>query len=403
MFDVPKEFWVPDDELFKQDARDEFRPRFGLVVTGRHPYSFAELEFKMTSSICHLNGATGSGKSALLNTILYNAISAYSPESLAIYMMDCKDIDLAVYAGMNVPHIAYVQQEGSKSEAQVAFLQYVISEIKQQSSKVRFIVIDEYHVLYDHKDLLVELCNLVTNTPNTYMILSSQAWMGMEFILDYCPMRLCLRASREVAYKAIGTDAPAYASDKFSCVWYAPNIVKYPFGIKEYRHPFIPDERIWDMARVQKKKTEGRLPVDALPLLYKAAEMYKRLPVKAGVVVKHADAYALLDSFVAHVVCMEGVNGSNILTYIATKYSVDDLDIMYVNAQNVESMTQGLGTRTGILVIKDPDVLNASHLKQLLEESCRYNKHCLCYKMPEDERLQEYFKCRLTVDGITYA
>ena len=70
-------------------------------------------------------GATGSGKSVFINTMLCSVISRMSPEDVRLVLIDPKQVELSVYS--KLPHLAYPLVTDAQQAGQA--LEYVVAEM----------------------------------------------------------------------------------------------------------------------------------------------------------------------------------------------------------------------------------------------------------------------------------
>ena len=141
-------------------------------------------------------GATGSGKSSLLSTIILSAASLYSPDELEIYVFDMIKTEFEIYKKHKLPHLKtiitgddvigandildYLIAEQQRRETIFAgkgsIVQYNNSVEKSKRLPRVLIIIDEYQKLIDDDNALNKICSLAQSGRSCGMslILSSQ-------------------------------------------------------------------------------------------------------------------------------------------------------------------------------------------------------------------------------------
>jgi hypothetical protein len=75
-------------------------------------------------------GIPGSGKSVFLHSLITNAIVNYSPNELALYLMDFSGVEFNTYALHNLPHAKVIAPEAERE-----FGLSVLSELKEEGSR----------------------------------------------------------------------------------------------------------------------------------------------------------------------------------------------------------------------------------------------------------------------------
>ena len=94
-----------DEVLFAQDASELLTIPVGIGDQGKK----VSISFGESGTSSHhglITGATGSGKSSLLHTLIMSAMLRYSPEQLHLYLLDFKNgTEFKIYEQYHLPHI----------------------------------------------------------------------------------------------------------------------------------------------------------------------------------------------------------------------------------------------------------------------------------------------------------
>lgn len=248
MFNTPSSFWVKDSEAFTADARDGFHPRFGCrLAPPAYGEDVARLGFSYSKKVGYIGGATGAGKSAVVNTLMYNAISEYSPESLAIIYGSMRGLDGQMWDSKKFPHIihSYIGRPGkSVNEVDMhIFFSYVWSYLERIDDKLLFIVIDDVDFAADKQ--LGDLYNTIESVKQKYnarLLMATQAPNAEQLdLIRSAEIRLALRCSSKISEAIIDSPCASYIKDVFGMGVYYDTIDKER---SIYHLPFVPDWRI---------------------------------------------------------------------------------------------------------------------------------------------------------------
>ncbi len=159
----------PEEEWFQESTADHLKIPMGIGDGDR----VAHLIMGENKSIHALVvGATGSGKSVLLHSIIISSMLIYRPEELKLYLMDFKSgTEFAIYDKFRLPHIKLLaldaMQEFGESilerlvkemlERAAAFKEAGVEKIKDYVSKTGkempriLVVMDEFQILYNEE------------------------------------------------------------------------------------------------------------------------------------------------------------------------------------------------------------------------------------------------------------
>ena len=110
-------------------------------------------------------GATGSGKSVCINTLIISILYKYSPENVKLLMVDPKVVELSIYNG--IPHLLIPVVTDPKKAA--GALHWAVNEMTKRYSlfaenSVRNI--EGYNNLYEQGKIIDELADLMMVCPN---------------------------------------------------------------------------------------------------------------------------------------------------------------------------------------------------------------------------------------------
>ncbi len=267
--------WTKDEDLFQKGYSESL-----VVKAGTNPAYQADifnLEFDRNHSVITLSGSTGSGKSAMVNLVLYNALSAYDPAALKVMLYDFKAVEFQNYQFHPFPHFVQLPMYGRTDEEWNLFLTNAAAYVKEHNYRMLLVVLDEYAALTKSEklmDKLYTLLDIIEDAPDTYALLSTQAPNHCRDILRQYSRRMLLRSSEKVSELVLGSPCAAYAPAKFGYVYYAEDMIVSPNCVTCYKTPFVPYERFWDMEGLTKRKLEGKAPADATTLQYRAVERW---------------------------------------------------------------------------------------------------------------------------------
>jgi S-DNA-T family DNA segregation ATPase FtsK/SpoIIIE len=198
-----------------------------------------------------IGGGVGQGKSNLLLDLIYSLAARYSPEELALYLLDFKSgVEFRRFAadedGRNwLPHAKVLGLESDR-EFGLAVLRYVSQEVMRRYNTVFpavrvkgyddyrraghslpriLLIIDEFQVLFDGGDsltddavmLLEEIARLGRNA-GVHLVLASQTISGisglrakLDSILSLFPIRMSLKNTRSESEAMLSTGNTAAA------------------------------------------------------------------------------------------------------------------------------------------------------------------------------------------------
>jgi len=221
---VPRELWT--------ERADE-----GLrTIVGRGENGPAVLSFDDATPHWLVGGRTGGGKTVFLLDVLYGLAARYSPEELALYLLDFKEgVSFTEFTPSEldptwIPHARAVGVESDR-EYGVAVLRELSGEMTRRSVAMKragvtryaqlrklkqvprvVLVVDEFHVLFQGNDKVareaVALLEDLARKGRSYgihMVLASQTVSGIEAlytkkdsIFGQFPMRIALPGANSV-------------------------------------------------------------------------------------------------------------------------------------------------------------------------------------------------------------
>ncbi|HEX6076291.1 MAG TPA: FtsK/SpoIIIE domain-containing protein [Micromonosporaceae bacterium] len=211
------------------------------TAVGRAGRQVIELAFDDATPHWLVGGRTGSGKTVFLLDVLYGLAARYSPDELALYLLDFKEgVSFTEFSPTDldptwIPHARAVGIESDR-EYGVAVLRELVAEMTRRSTTLKragvtkladlrrrradvampriLVVIDEFHVLFTGNDKLaaeaVALLEDLARKGRSYgvhLILSSQTASGVEAlytktesIFGQFPMRVALAGGGNVLH-----------------------------------------------------------------------------------------------------------------------------------------------------------------------------------------------------------
>ncbi|MGH3648742.1 MAG: FtsK/SpoIIIE domain-containing protein, partial [Micromonosporaceae bacterium] len=209
------------------------------TAVGRSGRDSVELAFDDATPHWLVGGRTGSGKTVFLLDVLYGLASRYSPDELALYLLDFKEgVSFTEFSPTEldptwIPHARAVGIESDR-EYGVAVLRELVAEMSRRATMLKragvskigdlrrrkadvampriLVVIDEFHVLFAGNDKLageaVSLLEDLARKGRSYgvhLILASQTASGVEAlyaktesIFGQFPMRVALAGGGNV-------------------------------------------------------------------------------------------------------------------------------------------------------------------------------------------------------------
>ncbi len=87
--------------------------RVPYALDTRHPGQYQELVFEKMNFAAFVMGASQSGKSTLLHTIITGIIQNYHPDEVELWLADFKETEFAPYARHMPPHVKYILMDHS--------------------------------------------------------------------------------------------------------------------------------------------------------------------------------------------------------------------------------------------------------------------------------------------------
>lgn len=110
-------------EYFKLNNNDSLYTMIGKNISGKN--IFCDI---INAPHMLIAGATGSGKSVMINSIICSLIIKYSPSELNIFMIDPKVVELSSYNG--IPHLK--EKVITKPEEAIIILEKVVNEMNKR-------------------------------------------------------------------------------------------------------------------------------------------------------------------------------------------------------------------------------------------------------------------------------
>ncbi|WP_276948371.1 FtsK/SpoIIIE domain-containing protein [Acetatifactor muris] len=192
-------------ELFDCNSADGLTIPIGCGASGN-----SRLDLKIGDETPHylVGGATGSGKSSLLHTLILSACSRYSPEELRLYLLDFKEgVEFCQYADPVLSHAALVATEAD-TEYGVTVLEHLVREKERRYTLFKekrckniqgyrqadptekmpriLVIIDEFQVLFADAEkaqtiATMEMLAKQGRACGIHLILATQSLKGLDF------------------------------------------------------------------------------------------------------------------------------------------------------------------------------------------------------------------------------
>lgn len=227
-----------------------------------------------------MGGASGGGKSALINQALITLLTKYSPKQLELVMVDFKNVEFATYAdpktGLSrLPHTKIIA--GTKDgEYAISIFQYLYDEMQRRTEflakrnlkKIEeyneknppdpipriLVIIDEFQVMFteveqkavDKITTLIKLLSKLARFCGCHLWFTSQSMKGTmsKDILDQFSTRMMLRASSDASTEILGSPVAAKMPAKHGYVYSNDSAGEDPTKNKLWKVPFIRTEYI---------------------------------------------------------------------------------------------------------------------------------------------------------------
>jgi hypothetical protein len=139
--EVPFDFIAPpSDNWWHSDSRAGVDVPLGRAGATKRQHLMLG---KGTSQHVLIAGKTGSGKSTLLHALITNISLLYSPDEIALYLVDFKEgVEFKPYATNELPHARVVAIE-SEREFGLSVLQRLEEELKERGEKFRAVGVQD--------------------------------------------------------------------------------------------------------------------------------------------------------------------------------------------------------------------------------------------------------------------
>lgn len=220
---------------------------------------FTECRDMLLGTHVLIAGVTGSGKSVLLNDIIYSALALYTPSQAKFCFIDTKRVELVQYK--NLPHCDRYATELSEVSDLLQDALYTIDEryIQMSNDGLRRYRGADIYIVID------ELADLLTVDKKTFFpMLQRIAQIGRAagFHLIACtqaPNRRVIPAELSINFTdkiALRCDSPIESRQIIGMTGaeqlplYGQAIYKSPKGLKVIDVPFLTDEQITERCRI---------------------------------------------------------------------------------------------------------------------------------------------------------
>ena len=239
-----------DNNWWRESADDGIKLDLGDRVTKPLKDDGGEIALNDRTPNAMCMGATGAGKSMLINHILSGLITNYPPSALSMVLVDFKDVEFQCFADKStrlsrIPHASLLAgtKDGSFAIPVLGALNQELEERTELFAKAGVRKIDEYNhrmremgmderclprilVVFDEfqvpfadpekrvvdliKDCMRRLIKRGRYCGCHLLFVSQSARGGLpKDILDAFPLRMALRCSEEVSIDMIGSPAAA--------------------------------------------------------------------------------------------------------------------------------------------------------------------------------------------------
>lgn len=181
---------ILENEDFNNSER---RKNFSKVLSipfGKSGSNTININLDASSTDAHLAviGASGSGKTAFLNTVILSACKLYSPDELEFHMILMRKTDFKVYMEHNLPHLKTLVTGDRISRADDV-LDFIDDEMTRRANLIGsygniyaynakadsplsrcVIIIDEFYQLIEKSNKAIERINMIAQTGRAYGI-----------------------------------------------------------------------------------------------------------------------------------------------------------------------------------------------------------------------------------------
>lgn len=236
-------------------------------------------------------GRPGSGLTSLLNTVVTQLITEYSPHNLGLYMLDCSGTCFLEFVGARylIPHAQEIVSNADVN-VQMSALNKIYDMCKRRSGATAnggqclpgavVVIINEWRRLLDNdapwnESKLAEAIYL-GNQAGVHFVLATQNEdrLPTEEMLSHFAVRVALNCSPSTSKAVIGTAAAAFAPCPVGYVWVCDCINDPDYHTRCLRTPFVEDARLWDRDSLNKKIRAGSAPKHAKTILETISELY---------------------------------------------------------------------------------------------------------------------------------
>ncbi|MCR4903471.1 MAG: type VII secretion protein EssC [Butyrivibrio sp.] len=164
-----RQIWLPalEKKIYLEEIRKEEKPEgyslrmpIGLVdnpeIQSQYP---AYVDFLADGNLL-ICGSSGSGKTTLLQTIIYGAVTNYSPLDVNLYILDFSSRTMPIFSSM--PHIGGVCFDGDDEKLNDTF-EFFSSELVERKKKFAALGIGSFKEYVQHKDDCPALVLIIDN------------------------------------------------------------------------------------------------------------------------------------------------------------------------------------------------------------------------------------------------
>lgn len=206
-----------------------------LGTFGARKTQFFEIDEKLLNSALII-GKPGSGKSRLLHVLINGLATRYSPDDLALYLLDCKQVEFKDYATHKLPHARVVAIE-SEREFGLSVLRRLNAELDARKNEFSsagetslssyrnktgkpmprvLLLIDEFQELLADDEIGREAASILDRLVRQgralgiNIVLASQTLSGQTTLQpstkNQIPIRIVLQCSETDSLSALGQD-----------------------------------------------------------------------------------------------------------------------------------------------------------------------------------------------------
>ena len=136
---------VPADCMGAGDPTSKLAIPFGFMPNGEPiALEFGDAVADGLSHFALATGTTGTGKTSLLHTIILSSLATYSPDDLALYLLDFKQgVEFEIYAKYRLPHMRVVALDADQAFG-ASVLEELYAELQRRAKLYQELGVTNY-------------------------------------------------------------------------------------------------------------------------------------------------------------------------------------------------------------------------------------------------------------------